>query len=119
MLFFNYQNLFFMASSDCKRIVRLLLLQSQNPIPELHGRNYIRNLEPLKDDSFSYRERAEYIGVCSYRAHPEEMFYRKTWLDLADLPPWIPVSVLEENPLITIEGGRILFPYENQPRTSR
>lgn len=119
MLFFNYSNLFFMASSDCKRIVKLLLLQEKHPIKELVGRSYIRNLDPIKDDSFSYRERAEYLGVLSYRHHPEELFYRKTWLEIVDMPPWIPLSVLEENPLITIEGGRILFPYENQPRASR
>ena len=118
MLFFNYQNLYFMTSGDCKRIVKLLLLQSVHPIPELHGRNYIRNLEPIKDDSFSYRERAEYLGVLSYRHHPEEMFYKKTWLELADLPPWIPLLVLEDNPLITLEGGKILFPYENKSGAS-
>ena len=118
MLFFNYQNLYFMASADCQRIVKLFLLQETHPIPELHGRNYIRNLEPIKDDSFSYRERAEYLGVLSYRHHPEEMFYRKNWLEIADLPPWIPISILEGNPLIVIEGGRILFPYENKPRAS-
>lgn len=118
MLFFNYQNLFFMASGDCKRIIKLLLLQEELPIPELHGRSYIRNLEPIKDDSFSYRERAEYLGILSYRHHPEELFYRKTWLELADMPPWIPLLVLEENPLITIEGGKILFPYEDKSRTS-
>ena len=118
MLFFNYTNLFFLASGDCKRIVKLLLLQSEHPIPELHGRNYIRNLEVLRDETFSYRERAEYLGVLSYRHHPEEMFYRKTWLDIADLPPWIPLLVLEENPLIKIDKGKILFTHENQPRAS-
>ena len=118
MLFFNYTHLYFMASGDCERIVKLLLLQKEYPIPELHGRNYIRNLEPIKDDSFSYRERAEYLGILSYRHHPEEMFYRKTWLEVADLPPWIPLLVLEENPLITLEGGKILFPHENKPRAS-
>ena len=118
MLFFNYTNLYFLASSDCQKIVKLLLLQEKNPIPELHGRSYIRNLEPIKDDSFSYRERAEYLGILSYRHHPEEMFYRKTWLELTDMPPWIPLQVIEENPLITIEGWKILFPYENKPRAS-
>ena len=118
MLFFNYQNLFFMASSDCKRIVKLLLLQEKHPIKELVGRSYIRNLDPIKDDSFSYRERAEYLGILSYRHHPEELFYRKKHLNLDELPPWIPLSILEGNPLITIEGGRILFPYENQSRAS-
>ena len=118
MLFFNYTNLFFLASGDCTKVVKLLLLQEEYPIPEMHGRNYIRNLEPIKDDSFSYRERAEYIGICSMRNHTDELFYNKTWLNIVDLPPWIPLLVLEENPLITLEGGRILFPYENQPRTS-
>lgn len=118
MLFFNYTNLYFMASGDCERIVKLLLLQKEHPIPELHGRNYIRNLEPLKSESYSWREKAEYLGILSYRHHPEEMFYRKTWLELADMPPWIPLSVIKENPLVTIEGGRILFPYENQSRAS-
>lgn len=118
MIFFNYTNLFFLASGDCKRIVKLLLLQSEHPIPELHGRNYIRNLEPIKDDSFSYRERAEYVGLLSMRNHTDELFYKKTGLELADLPPWIPLLVLEENPLITLEGGRILFPYEDKSRTS-
>lgn len=118
MLFFNYQNLYFMASSDSKKIVKLLLLHQANPIKELVGTSYIRNLAPLQDPQFSYREKAEYVGLLSMRNHTDELFYKKTWLELADLPPWIPLLVLEENPLITIEGGRILFPYENQPRAS-
>ena len=118
MLFFNYTNLFFLASGDCKRIVKLLLLQSVHPIPELHGRNYIRNLEVLRDETFSYQERAEYIGICSIRNHTDELFYKKTWLELADLPPWIPLLVLEENPLIKIDKGKILFPHENKPGAS-
>ena len=118
MLFFNYTNLYFLASGDCKRIVKLLLLQSEYPIPELHGRNYIRNLEVIRDETFSYRERAEYVGILSYRNHPSEMFYKQYHLNLDDLPPWIPLQVVKENPLVTIEGGRILFPYENKPRAS-
>lgn len=118
MLFYSYQNLFFLAGGDCERIVKLLLLQEEHPIPELHGRNYIRNLEVLKDETFSYQQRAEYIGLCSYRNHTDELFYGKTWLDVSDIPPWIPLLVLEDNPLITLEGGKILFPYEDKSRTS-
>ena len=118
MLFFNYQNLYFMASSDCKKIVKLLLLQAQNPIPELHGRSFVRNLEPLLSDEYSWQEKAEYVGILSYRNHPSEMFYKQYHLNLDDLPPWIPLQVVEENPLVTIEGGRILFPYEDKSRTS-
>ena len=118
MLFFNYTHLYFMASGDCERIVKLLLLQKEYPIPELHGRNYIRNLEPIKSEDYTSRNKAEYIGICSYRNHTDELFYGKTWLDIADLPPWIPLSILDGNPLIVIEGGRILFPYENKPRAS-
>lgn len=118
MLFFNYAHLFFMAGSDCKRIVKLLLLQEKHPIPELHGRNYIRNLEVLKDERFSYQDRAEYIGICAYRTHPVELFYRKTWIDLSDLPPWIPLEILKDNPLIEINQNKIYFPYENQPRAT-
>ena len=118
MLFFNYQNLYFLASSDCKRIVKLLLLHKDHPIKELVGRSYIRNLEPIISDQFTWQDKAEYLGILSYRHHPEEMFYRKTWLNIADLPPWIPFLVIEENPLISIEGGRILFPYENKSGAS-
>lgn len=112
MLFFNYQNLFFLAGSDCQKIVKLILLQEKHPIPELHGRNYIRNLEPIKDNQYSFRERAEYIGFCSYRTHPVEMFYRKNWLEIADMPPWIPREVIQSNPLITIKNNQIHFPFE-------
>ena len=112
MIFFSYQNLYFMASSDCKRIVKLLLLQEKHPIPELHGRNYIRNLEVIKDENYSYQERAEYIGICSYRNHTDELFYGKTWLDLADLPPWVPREIIENNPLINVTKETITFPFE-------
>lgn len=108
-----------MASSDCQRIVKLLLLQEKHPIPELHGRNYIRNLEVLKDGKFSYQDRAEYLGICSMRTHPVEMFYHKNWLEIADMPPWIPLFVIKDNPLIEINQNRIYFPYEDKPRTSR
>ena len=118
MIFFSYQNLYFMASSDCKRIVNLLLLHEKHPIPELHGRNYIRNLEVLRDDTFSYQDRAEYIGLLSMKNHTDELFYGKTWLNIADLPPWIHIQVIEENPLIKIDKGKILFPYENKPGAS-
>ena len=118
MLFFNYQNLYFLASADCQRIVKLLLLHKEHPIKELLGNSYIRNLEPLQSESYSWREKAEYLGILSYRHHPEEMFYRKTWLEVSDMPPWIPLQVLESNPLVTIEGGRILFPYENKSGAS-
>ena len=118
MLFFHFQNLYFMASSDCKRIVKLLLLQEKNPIPELHGRSYIRNLEPLLSDEYSWQEKAEYVGVLSYRNHPSEMFYKQYHLNLDDLPPWIPLQVIEENPLIKIDKGKIVFPHENKSRAS-
>lgn len=116
MLFFNYAHLFFLAGGDCERIVKLLLLQEEHPIPELHGRNYIRNLEPIKYKRYSYQDRAEYIGLLSMRNHTDELFYEKNWLDIADLPPWIPLMFIEENPLIKIDKGKILFPYENKPR---
>ena len=118
MLFFNYSNLFFLAGCDCGKIVNLLLLQEKHPIPELHGRNYIRNLEPIKSEDYTSRNKAEYIGICSYRNHTDELFYGKTWLDIADLPPWLPLQVVEENPLIKIDKGKILFPHENKPGAS-
>lgn len=114
MLFFNYQNLYFMASSDCKKIVKLLLLQAQNPIPELHGRSYIRNLEPLLSDEYSWQEKAEYVGILSYRNHPSEMFYKQYHLNLDDLPPWIPRDILAKNPLITVKNNQVTFPFENK-----
>jgi len=118
MLFYSYQNLFFLAGGDCERIVKLLLLQEEYPIPELHGRNYIRNLSPIKDKRYCYQDRAEYIGLLSMRNHTDELFYEKNWLDIADLPPWVPLKFIEGNPLIKIDKGKILFPYENKPRAS-
>ena len=114
MLFFNYTHLYFMASGDCERIVKLLLLQKEYPIPELHGRNYIRNLEPLQSESYSWREKAEYLGILSYRHHPEEMFYRKKHLNLDVLPPWVPREVILSNPLITVINNQATFPFENK-----
>ena len=114
MLFFNYSHLFFLGGGDCERIVKLLLLQEEHPIPELHGRSYLRNLEPIKDKRYSYQDRAEYIGICSYRNHTDELFYEKNWLDIADLPPWVPRDFYENNQLIKLEKGKITFPLETK-----
>ena len=114
MLFFNYQNLYFMASADCQRIVKLLLLHKEHPIKELLGNSYIRNLEPLQSESYSWQEKAEYLGILSYRHHPEEMFYRKNHLNLDDLPPWVPREVILSNPLITVINNQATFPFENK-----
>ena len=114
MLFFNYQNLYFLASADCQRIVKLLLLHKEHPIKELLGNSYIRNLEPLQSESYSWREKAEYLGILSYRHHPEEMFYRKKHLNLDHLPPWVPREVILSNPLITVINNQATFPFENK-----
>ena len=114
MLFFNYQNLYFMASSDCKRIVRLLLLHNKVPIKQLVGTSYIRNLDPILSENYSWQDKAEYIGILSYRHHPEEMFYRTHHLNLDDLPPWIPREVILKNPLITVINNQVTFPFENK-----
>ena len=114
MLFFNYQNLYFLASSDCKRIVKLLLLHKDHPIKELVGRSYIRNLEPIISDQFTWQDKAEYLGILSYRHHPEEMFYRKFHLNMDDFPPWVPREVIKKNPLITVINNQVTFPFENK-----
>lgn len=114
MIFFNYQNLYFMASSDSRKIVNILLLHSEKPIKELLGNSYIRNLEPLKNPSISYQDRAEYLGILSYRNHPSEMFYRKKNMNLDDYPPWIPREVIQKNPLVIVENNQVIFPFENK-----
>lgn len=104
MKFFDYQKLYEEAKGDCARIIKLF-----NKSPSI-GPNFIVNPYVLRDDlGYSIRARAEYLGLCALRRYDNYIYADE--VDLAGylLPPWIPLIVVQQNPLITLTDTKLIF----------
>jgi hypothetical protein len=55
----------------------------------------------------------EYLGVCALRPYEPYLLHGKTDLEIRHLPPWVPIEVLKENPLIKLTDTHIILTKEN------
>lgn len=107
MKFFDYQKLYEEAKGDCAKIIKLF-----NKAPSI-GPNFIVNPHVLRDDlGFSVRARAEYLGLCALRRYDNYVYLKEVDLDRHLLPPWIPLIVVQQNPLLKLTDSKIIFKEE-------
>lgn len=107
MKFFDYQRLYEEAKGDCAKIVKLFL-----KAPSV-GPNFIVNPYPLRDGlGYSYRVRAEYLGLCALRRYENYVYTNEVNLKRYLLPPWVPIIVVQDNPLINLTDEKLIFKEE-------
>ncbi len=101
---FSYEQLFLMSQGDSVNLLKYFKDHHTK------GGDYIQNERIVTDNPLNLEDYilAEYLGLCSLRNYPE----KDLSLDL--LPPWIPIEVVIENPLIKLKDRTIMFIHEKE-----
>ncbi len=104
MRFYNYEKLCLLSMRRSNLILRYF--KEHN----IEGISFIRKEGIVTDNPFNLSDRtlAEYLGLCALRNYPE------THLSLDKLPPWIPLQVVKENPLVKLTENEIKFIHEEK-----
>lgn len=107
MKFFDYKRLYEEAGGDSTKIVRLF----QKAPSE--GTAFIINPHIVREGmGYSNRVLAEYLGLCALRRYDNYVYFNEVDLPIYLLPPWIPLNVVQENPLIKLTEQKIEFKEE-------
>lgn len=107
MKFFNYEKLYTASQGDCDKLVRLF-----NRSPS-YGPNFIVNPHLIREKmGFSNRVLAEYLGFCALRRYENYVYNKEVDLPSYLIPPWIPIIVVQQNPLITLTESKLIFKKE-------
>ena len=104
MKFFDYETIYLAARGDSSKI-----LQFFKEMPSV-GKSFILN-ESIVSRNFMLPDRvlAEYLGLCSLRNYSEYLMTGNKDLEISQLPPWVPIQVAKNNPLIKITDKQIVF----------
>lgn len=101
---FNYEKIYLVSLGESSLLLRYF--KEHN----VDGDNYIKRPEIVTDNPLRLSDQhlAEYLGLCSLRKYPDND------LHLDYLPKWVPISVVQENPLVRINPNSrtIMFIYE-------
>lgn len=104
MKFFNYETIYMAAHGNPDKMMELFI--TTNTI----GVNFLVNPRGLANSFWvSNRHKAEYLGFCSLRAYEKYLTSGEVNLSLADLPPWVPIAIAKDNPLLTVTNTQIIF----------
>jgi len=103
MITFSYEDLFIAARGDPHLIIQFLEYST--------GYDFILDEYPLFLP-VSALVKAEYLGIASLRGIDKYMLNGDNTLDIDLIPPHHDIQIIQTNPLISVEGGKILFPYE-------
>ena len=108
MKFFDYTNLYLQAKGDASTIVKLF-----NRSPSI-GPNFIINPHLIRAGmGFSDRILAEYLGLCALRRYENYVYTKEVDLESYLIPPWIPTTVVQHNPLVQLTDTKLIFKKEN------
>lgn len=64
------------------------------------GYDFIKNPQILYDTSYTLRDRVEYAGICSLRNYEDYASKGILYLHKDLIPPWVPIQIVENNPLV-------------------
>lgn len=105
MKFYDYEQVYLAARGDPEKIVKLFF-SGKYP-----GTDWVLNPKAIAEASmiYPYQHVAEYIGLCSLRSYAEFKQFNNTNFDLDRLPPWIPMEVVNNNPLVKTTDKQIIF----------
>lgn len=131
MLFYNWDKLYSISEGDSVEVVRILRMLVEKTVPRSYN-----------DDMYKYYVRKHEFAGESYLLHPDILLYNShrytyrdlaMYLSLASLRPWaawlttqdcslsaitVPIeqevlhAYVEENPLLAMENGNIVFLFE-------
>lgn len=101
---FDYEKIYLLSLGESTLLLRYFKECS------IGGNNYIKRPGIVTENplGLSNQHLAEYLGLCSLRKYPD------SHLPLDYLPKWVPLSVVQENPLVRINQNSrtIMFIYE-------
>lgn len=115
MLFYSYEKLYLLARGDSAKIMELfakLLANKRDAKACLSGNNWILNPQFMFLTKSNAIQRAEFLGLLSFRHYAEYKSIGKTELSVRDLPSWVDLSKLTPSTLWEKEGNKIIFPTE-------
>lgn len=116
MLFFSYEKLYLVARGDSTRILSIFeYLLKDKRYSFLGGNNWIVNPQFLLMSRANSIQKAECLGLLSFRHYADYKVLNNTSLALKDLPSWVDLSKLTPSTLWQKEGNTIVFPTENPP----
>lgn len=112
-MFFDYEKIFLVSKGNSNVMVNLFRRMVEDPdaYRMLGGMSYILNESVIvyNPKKLTNRQLAEYLGLCSLRNYAEYKFSGDSTLDMQQIPPWIPKTVIETNPLIAIQKSKLIF----------
>jgi len=80
----------------------------------LTGPNFIVNQKALVDAFWvTDRHKAEYLGICALRSYEDYHIRGMTDLQVSSVPSWVPLQIIEKNPLLKLTDNTIIFLKEN------
>lgn len=106
---FNYETLFIASHGNSSKLLALFYSDRA-----ANGNSFMLNPSALAQVFWaSDRQKAEYIGLCSLRSYAKYLETGNPNLSIASLPPWVPLQVAQQNPLIKLTDKEIIFLKEN------
>lgn len=103
MKFYSYENIYIAAHGNPDKMLELFYREAT-------GDNFIRNPKALVEAFWvSNQHKSEYLGLCSFRSYSEYLRTGEVDLSLDLLPPWVPIQVVKENPLVQLTDNKIIF----------
>lgn len=103
MKLFNYERIFIVSHGVPSKMLKAFNKEKTGP-------NFIINQKVLVDSFWlSDRQKAEYLGICALRSYEDYLFGGVTTLSIHSVPKYVPLEIIRENPLITIENEIIIF----------
>jgi hypothetical protein len=116
MTFYSYERLYVLSGGNSDLIVTYFnnLVRNIDLYSDLVGGSFIVNEKIITRNPYrlSNQVLAEYLGILSFRNYASYKFTRNPDLSIELLPPWVPKSVVENNPLIEIKQPNLKFSEE-------
>jgi len=110
MLFYNFEALFVASRGNSDKIVSYYHRTATRSYTQP---NFIVNSKVLVDTFWlSPRQKAEYLALLSLRDYGDYVETGYTGYKLYNLPPWIPIEVAKNHPLIQLTDKEIIFTKE-------
>jgi hypothetical protein len=131
MVLFNWKKIYDYTKGSSSKILLILEYITYRPVPlnkqdlfyslaqmNWGGDSFLLNPEDLLTDRrHSMRERAQYIGLASFRNTGEYLAHGIITLDLANCP--VGKDTLNRNRLLIVENGKIHFHWEEVARRKK
>lgn len=127
MVLYNWKKIFRKTNKKAIEVIRVFKMLTYKTIPmnerdpiykysemNFHGSSFMLNPEEFLKESIdcSYKERAVYIALASFRSYPEYIISHDPTLDLRKIS--ISQELYKHNPLLSIEDNKLHFKYEDK-----